>query len=396
MPVKPPSLAVLVAITALNPLALNVLQPALPDLARAFATGYGTVQLTLAVYLVASALSQIALGPISDRIGRRPVALGGLAIYIAGSVACIAAGSIGTLVLGRVVQAVGGIAGLVIARAVVRDLHERDAAASRLGYVMMAMVVVPMVSPFIGGWLAETSGHVGVFAFTAAIGLFALAFAFVDLSETRRVSETASSLSIMGAYAALLFNPAFLAHALTMGFTSATFFAFLAGSPYVVVELQGRGPIVFGAWFAVSSAGYMFGNFLSGRLSERIGTRTMVGAGTSLPFVGLGLLAAGYHFMPGEPAVLFVATVPIWIGNGLTLPGAAASALSVRPDLAGAASGLAGAFQLGAGSLSALVVAHVLTDSAWPMIAIMTLTALLALAAHLAGRDDEIAWWRGA
>lgn len=393
---KPPSLAVLVAITALNPFSLNILQPALPDLARTFATDYGTVQLTLALYLVASAVSQIGIGPLSDRIGRRPVVLGGLAIYIAGSLACIAATSIGALVLGRVVQAIGGIAGFVMARVVIRDLYERDAAASRIGYVMMAMVVAPMVAPLIGGWLAEQSGHVGVFVFTAAVGVGTLVFAFIDLSETRRVTEGQTAHTLGRAFAALLSNPAFIAHAITLGFTAGTFFSFIAGSPYVVVELQHRGPGVYGVWFLVVSTSYMFGNYLSGRLSVRIGTRRMANAGTSLALYGTLQLGAFYWLMPDVPAVLFLATIPIWLGNGLTLPAATASALSVRPDLAGAAAGLSGAFHLGTAALFALVTGHLLAESAWPMILIMAVSAFIALVAHLSVRDGADAAGRGA
>jgi DHA1 family bicyclomycin/chloramphenicol resistance-like MFS transporter len=395
MPKKPPSLAVLVAITTLNPLALNILQPALPDLARALATDYGTVQLTLAMFLVASAVSQIVLGPISDQFGRRPVALAGVAIFIAGSAICIAATSVAALVLGRVVQAVGGITGFVISRAVIRDLHGRDASASKLGYVTMAMVVVPMLSPLAGGWLAERFGYASIFAFCAALGLVALIFALVDLSETRNTEEHANGVSIVNAYGALLSSRAFIAHSMTMGLTSATFFTFLAGTPYVVIELQRGSPAAFGTWWMIASIAFMFGNFIAGRLGEKIGANRLVRIGTALPLVGLALLAAGYAAAPGEPAILFLATVPGWIGSGMSLPGAAANALSVRPDLAGAASGLSGAFHLGAGAIASYVVGHLLADTAWPMIGIMAITAIAAVIASFAAGRPAPATVRG-
>jgi DHA1 family bicyclomycin/chloramphenicol resistance-like MFS transporter len=296
----------------------------------------------------------------------------------------MAAGSILTLVLGRIIQAIGGITGFVIARAVIRDLHGRDASASKLGYVTMAMVIVPMLSPLAGGWLSQHFGHTSIFVFSAAIGVAALVFAVVDLSETRRPSGSATDVSIMGAYQALLGSRAFIAHSMTMGLTSATFFTFLAGSPYVVIELQRASPAAFGLWWMVASIAFMLGNFLAGRLGERIGSDRLVEVGTALPLLGLALLAAGYAWMPMEPAVLFLATIPGWIGSGLSLPGAAANALSVRPDLAGAASGLSGAFHLGAGAIASYVVGHLLSDSVWPMIAIMTLTAVAALIASFA------------
>jgi DHA1 family bicyclomycin/chloramphenicol resistance-like MFS transporter len=384
MPPKPPSLAVLVAITTLNPLALNILQPALPELARTLATDYGTVQLTLALFLVASAVSQIALGPISDQLGRRPVALAGVVIFLAGSAICFVATSVPILVVGRIVQAVGGVTGFVISRAVVRDLHGRDASASKLGYITMAMVIVPMLSPLVGGWLSQYFGYASIFAFCGLIGLAALIFALVDLTETRRESDKAERISIAGEYAVLLRSRAFIAHSLTLGLTSATFFTFLAGVPYVAIELQGTSPAIFGVWWVMASIAFMLGNYIAGRLGERIGSNMLVRVGTVLPILGLALLAVGYAALPGEVAVLFVATIPGWIGSGMTLPGASANALSVRPDLAGAASGLSGAIHLGAGAISSYVVGHVLTDTAWPMIAIMAATAFAALCVSFA------------
>jgi MFS transporter, DHA1 family, multidrug resistance protein len=384
MPLKPPSLAVLVAITTLNPLALNILQPALPELARTLATDYGTVQLTLALFLVASAVSQIALGPISDQLGRRPVALAGVAIFLAGSAICFVATSIPILVLGRIVQAVGGVTGFVISRAVIRDLHGRDASASKLGYITMAMVIVPMLSPLVGGWLSQHFGYSSIFAFCGLIGIAALIFAMIDLTETRRESDKVERISIAGEYAVLLRSRAFIAHSLTLGLTSATFFTFLAGVPYVAIELQGTSPAIFGVWWVMASIAFMLGNYIAGRLGERIGSNMLVRVGTVLPILGLALLAVGYAVLPGEVAVLFVATIPGWIGSGMTLPGASANALSVRPDLAGAASGLSGAIHLGAGAISSYVVGHFLTDTAWPMIAIMAATAFAALCVSFA------------
>lgn len=391
---KPPSLAVLVAITTINPLALNILQPALPEMTRAIGTDYGTIQLTLSFFLIASALAQIGLGPITDHHGRRPVALAGMAIFVIGSAICVFANSIVLLVLGRIIQAVGGVAGFVVSRAVIRDLYGRDVAASKLGYVTMAMVIVPMLSPLAGGWIVLQFDYTAVFTFTAAAGLAALVFAFVDLSETRKTDAVELPMSFARAYAVLLSSRAFIAHSLTMGFTSATFFTFLAAAPHVVITLQQVSPASFGVWWVLASISFMFGNFLAGRLGERIGANMLVRVGTALPLLGLALLAAGYALWPGEPAVLFLSTIPGWIGSGMSLPGASANALSVRPDLAGAASGLSGAVHLGAGALAALIVGYLLTDSAWPMIAVMLLTALFALIASLSA-GTSAATWRG-
>ncbi|HSP25581.1 MAG TPA: MFS transporter, partial [Saliniramus sp.] len=157
-PRKTPSLAILVAISALQPFALNVLAPATPGRARALATDYATIQLTLPVYLATVAVTQLFVGPISDRIGRRPCILAGIALFLIGSLLGALAGSIETLLMSRVVQAAGGGTCFALARAVVRDTAGKDKAASMIGYITMAMVVSPMVAPFIGGVLDEAYG----------------------------------------------------------------------------------------------------------------------------------------------------------------------------------------------------------------------------------------------
>ena len=386
-----PSLAVLVAITAINPLAMNIVQPALPEMARALATDYGTVQLALALYLVASAVSQIALGPISDRFGRRPVALAGVGIFIVGSLACIAATSIWALVLGRIVQAAGGIAGFAMARAALRDMYGLDATAARLGDVMVPVIVVPMIAPLIGGWIAENGGYVGVFAFTALFGAAVLIFAFLLLHETHHADRRSAQAFSARAFAMLMESPAFLAQVATLSFSSAIFFSFLAGAPYVVIELQREGPSTFGAWYMLASIGYMAGNFLSSRFAVRIGVRRVLGFGMLATCIGAALVAAAYGAFPGSTAALFIAAMPIWIGNGLTMPSVTASALSVRPDLAGTASGLLGAAQLGVGAVSAQITAVVLSTTGWPMVSVMAVSAVLALCGYLlAGRYPVI------
>jgi DHA1 family bicyclomycin/chloramphenicol resistance-like MFS transporter len=303
---------------------------------------------------------------------------------------------VAALIVGRIVQAIGGISGFVISRAVLRDLHERDAATSKLGYVTMAMVVVPMLSPLMGGWIAERFGYAYIFAFTAAIGAVALIFALVDLSETRRKPEAESGPSILGAYRVLLSSRAFIAYTLTMGMASATFFTFLAGMPYVVIELQGSSPAEFGLWWMTASLAFMLGNFLAGRLGVRLGSHRLVRYGTALPVFSVALLAVGYALRPGDTAIVFLATIPGWIGSGLSVPAVVASAVSVRPDLAGAASGLSGAFQLGAGAIASYLVAHMLADTAWPMIAMMAFASTAALAASFAAGKPVPASARGA
>ena len=176
------------AMTAIGPATLNILVPALPGLVTRLASDTGTVQLMLSLYLLSLATAQLLLGPLSDRFGRRPVVLAGLALSVVASLAAIAASSIGALIGARVVQAVGASTGIVIGRAIIRDLYERDRAAAMIGLVTTAMVIAPMVSPLIGGILDTAFGWEAIFLFIAAFSGAVLLWAALVLPETRPAS----------------------------------------------------------------------------------------------------------------------------------------------------------------------------------------------------------------
>jgi DHA1 family bicyclomycin/chloramphenicol resistance-like MFS transporter len=281
-----------------------------------------------------------------------------------------------------VIQAAGGIAGFVMARAALRDMHGLDAAAARLGDVMVPVIVVPMIAPLFGGWIAERGGYEGVFLFTSAIGAIVLVVAYFLLHETHHPHARTTQAFSRAAFRILMSSRAYLALVATLAFSSAIFFSFLAGAPYLVIELQQQGPTTFGAWYMLASIGYMAGNFLSGRFAVRVGVERILAAGIVVTVVGVALVAAAYAAFPASTAAIFIAAMPIWVGNGLTMPSITASALSVRPELAGTASGLLGAGQLGMGAIVALITAHAVGATAWPMVAIMGLATVLMLVGY--------------
>ena len=190
-------LALLMAMTALGPLTLNILVPAVPNLVVTMNTDPATVQLTISLYLFGLAVSQLALGPLSDRFGRRPVAIAGLAITALSSVLAIAMSSIGGLILARALQALGASTGLVIGRAIIRDLYNRERAASMIGWVTTVMVVAPMVAPLIGGLLDTALGWESIFVFVAIASFVVLSWAFMTLPETRPDHITGGGVSFM-------------------------------------------------------------------------------------------------------------------------------------------------------------------------------------------------------
>ncbi|GGK37204.1 multidrug effflux MFS transporter [Salinarimonas ramus] len=369
-PRRPP-LAILVAISALQPFALNVLAPATPGLSRALSVDYATVQLTLTIYLVAVAATQLFVGPISDRIGRRPCILAGAALFLVGSLVGAAANGIETLILARAIQAAGGGTCFALARAVVRDTASKDESASLIGYITMAMVVSPMVAPLFGGFLDERFGWRAIFVATAILAAGVGVATVMLLGETAPRNASSSIVTTLRGFPTLLRDRLFLAYTLALAFTSAAFFGFIAGAPYVVVETMGRPADVYGAYFILSAGGYMAGNFLTGRFGRRMGTERMIVFGTAASVVTTASAVVLALIGPWTPATLFVPLALNAVANGLSIPSATAAALSVRPDLAGTAAGLAGSTQLGTGALAAFVVGDLVTRWAPSLVVIM-------------------------
>jgi len=380
--VKRPFIAMLIAIAAVSPLGINIYLPSMPGITRSLGVDFATIQLTLSLYLAAVALGQLIIGPLSDRFGRRPVLLTGLLVFVIGSLICLAASSIGILIFGRVVQAVGGCAGITLTRAIVRDLYGRDQAASMIGYVTMGMAVAPMVAPTIGGVLETLYGWRAAFAFLMAFGGLVLLVASWQLHETNHNrGRGGAARQLLRGYASLVRSRAFWGYTLTNGFSSAVFFAFIAGAAYVMVELMGRSPVEFGLYFAAVSSGYILGNFLSGRFAVRVGPDRMILAGTIMTLAGVAAMAAAFGAGLMHPIALFGPMFFVGAGNGLVLPSGIAGAVSVRPEVAGAAAGLAGSVQIGFGALVAPLVGAMLDTTVWPLVTIMTVCSLLALAA---------------
>ncbi|MCO4054038.1 MAG: multidrug effflux MFS transporter [Bosea sp.] len=364
-PMIRPSLAILVLCSAVQPFALNVLAPATPAIARSLGTDYGTIQLTLTLYLAAVALSQLVVGPLSDRIGRRPCIIGGLGLFTLGSILGYASDSLVTLLLARMLQAAGAGTAFALTRAIARDMAGKDEAASIIGYVTMAMVVAPMLAPLVGGFVEKNHGWRLIFALMALVGLIATTGAMLKLPETmRRTGAPARVLDMFRAFPRLMRERAFLVASAILTLTSATFFSFIAGAPYAVVEHMKAGPDVYGFFFVMMAGSYMLGNFLTGRFGQRIGAARMIPLGLAISAVSVGIASALPFIMVWQPALLFVPLMLNGIGNGLTIPSATASALSVRPELAGAAAGLTGFVQLGIGA-GAAYLAGALTPI-WP------------------------------
>lgn len=372
-------MAVLVAMAGLGPASLNMFLPSMPGLQRVFDTSYDTAQLVLTLYVVGLAFAQPVYGPLSDRHGRRPVMLVGLALYLVGTLACLVAPTIELLVAGRLVQAVGGCAGVVLSRAIVRDVYGRERAASVLAYVTMAMVVAPMAAPTVGGFLDDWYGWQASFLVMSAAGALLLAACALFLHETHAPAAAAlAGGETWRSFAVLLRRRRFCGYAFQVSFSSGVFYAFITGAPYAMVEIFHRSASEYGLWFAMASVCYMAGNFIAGRTAMRLGSDRLIGVGTGLSLAGVALLGG---FLAGgviAPATLFGAMAVVAFGNGIAIPNALAGAVSVDPGRAGAASGAAGFVQMAVGATVSWSVGAMMAETVLPLVVVMAACSLAA------------------
>jgi DHA1 family bicyclomycin/chloramphenicol resistance-like MFS transporter len=363
-----PPLILLVLATAIGGISMNIFIPSMPGLVHFFATDIATVQLTLTLYLVGIAVGQLIYGPLSDHYGRRPLMLAGLGLYTLSALVASLAQSIEILILARIAQAFGGCAGMVITRAIIRDVYDRDRGASVLGYVTMAMTIAPAMAPVLGGYLdLWFSWRAGLWVLTGfGVTLFLGCVFF--LNETLKDPQpTIGVLPILHSYRVLLRRPAFLGYAFGVGFSTACFFSFLAGAPYLMIEVLNRPPSDYGIWFVLVSFGYFIGNFITGGLSGRFGVERMVTIGAAMVLGGgIGMLVHAL-ILPLTPAGIFLPAMMVAMGNGVGQPNGIAGAISVDPTRAGAASGIVGFLQMALGAVGTVVVGLALGSTLMPV-----------------------------
>jgi len=375
------------AVTAIGPTSLNILVPAVPQLSRDLGADIAILQLTVSLFLIGLGGAQLVMGPLSDRFGRRPVMLGCLALTALSSLAAIAMASAEGLILARIVQAVGASTGIVVGRAIIRDLFDRNRAAAMIGLVATVMVVVPTFGPLIGGVLDTAFGWQSIFIFMFIFSLMVLAWAALTLPETRGFNAPAATQAGFRAdLGELAANRRFWGYVLVASLGSATFFAFLGGGPHVVVTLMGRTSAEYGIWFAIGSIGYMAGNFGSSRLSVRHGIEPLILWGIGIEVLGVViatvLAATAMHW---GPAIVFMPQMIVSLGNGLLLPGAIAGAVGIRPQAAGTAAGITGCTQMAIGAavtqFSGMLLAG--ASSALPLALLMAVLVAGLVAAFL-------------
>src|ERR1700716_1566565 len=370
----------LVTMTGVAPISLYMLVPALPVLATDFGRDISVAQMTVSLYMVGLACSQIIMGPLSDRFGRRPVLLAGLGLMVAASAGCIFAETLPQLIAARFLQALGGATGMVVSRAIIRDLYSRDRIGAMISLVIAVMMIAQMLSPLTGGLLETAFGWRSIFyVITAASLAIAVAIAFT-LPETRRDRTEAGGFR--GAVGSLLKSRAFIGYLLCQVLASQIIFAFAGGGPYIVVMQMGRSSAEYGAWFATTGFAYLIGNLFCVRFAPRHSLEKLIWFGLALQFLGALLnLAWGIAGFNQAPSWLFGTQMLVMFANAFVMSNSAAGAISVRPEAAGTASGAMGLLQMGVGSL----FSHIRADLGDPFVTSVPLNiAIVVLSAACA------------
>ncbi|TWG53198.1 MULTISPECIES: multidrug effflux MFS transporter [unclassified Aminobacter] len=381
--VTPPHIVTLTLSASIGPLAMNMFLPSLPGMARYFAADYSVMQLTVTLYLFSQAFIQLFIGPASDRFGRRPVMLFSLITFVIGTIVALFAPTIEVLLFARVLQAFAA-GGMVLARAMVRDTVATNEAASKIAYITMGMAFVPTITPVIGGMLDVAYGWQASFITMLAFGILSIVLVWIDLGETNRV-RSSSMAAQFRSYPELLTSRRFWGYSATAAFTTGTFFAFLGGGPFVATEILGLGPAAYGFYFGIMSMGYIIGNFLSGRYTMRLGVDVMMLSGNALALVAmivsLILFFAGFD----HPLSLFLPAGLVGVGNGLALPSTNAGIVSVRPHLAGSASGLGGALQIAGGAALSVMAGLLISRETgpYPLLWLMVISSFASVLTSL-------------
>ncbi|MEW6450622.1 MAG: multidrug effflux MFS transporter [Pseudomonadota bacterium] len=384
-------LLLLMAMTAIGPTTLNILVPALPQLSSKLRTDVATLQLTVSLFLVGLAVAQLVMGPLSDRFGRRPVIIAGLTLTVCASLLALVMSTVESLIIARIMQAIGASTGIVVGRAIIRDLFDKNRAASIIGLVATVMVVAPTLGPLIGGVLDTAFGWEAIFAFTGVTSLIVLVWVAMTLPETRALSTPVGERQgFFRDLRDLTASRTLWAYVLAAALGSGTFFVFLGGGPHVVVTLMGRSSAEYGLWFVLSSVGYMAGNYTTSRLSTRYGIDPLIWWGIWVEAVGVGLAILLAATAPSwGPAIVFIPQMIVSFGNGLLLPGSISGAVSVRPQAAGTAAGIIGCGQMALGAAATQYSGTLLAGatSAVPMALLMAALVLaLVMSFAILGR----------
>ena len=384
---------ILGALTAFSSMSIDMYLPAFPQIARDLAVPLGTVQLSISAFLFGSAAGQLFYGPLADRWGRRRPLLWGLSLYVASAVGCACVTTGEGLLFWRVVMAVGGGAGMVISRAVVRDLYDTAEAAKMFSLLMLMMGAAPILAPIAGGQLMLVTGWRGIFWFLGFFGIVSLAAAATGLPESLPLNRRIRSnfAEITAGYGQLLANRNYFRYAIALGCVAGVNFSYISGAPFLFIELHGVSPQHFGLFFGANAFGLIGASQVNRRLLRRFSPHLILNVAFSVnAATALLLTAAGITGIGGFPAQIVLIFVCLCT-TGLLYPNVTALAMAPFDKGAGSASALLGTIQYMLGASAGAVVGLLHNNTAIPMTTTMAVCGLVGWSAVIGIRHKVVA-----
>ena len=378
----------LVSITFIGPLSIHLFIPALPAVKEAFGVSTGTAQLTMSLAMLAMACFTIAYGGLSDRFGRKRVLLGGLVLFTCGAASCMAAANLPMLLAGRILQGAGAGCGVVLARAIARDVYGQDRVAQVIAYLTAAYVLGPMFAPPIGGHLTVLFGWRALFVLASVVGLVVILAVAFAVPETR-ARNAGAPRGVFAGYKSLLRRPRFVGFMLQPGMMSAAFYTQATAASFLAAELLGADAAKIGLWFFAFPIGFMAGSFISGRIGASRSIEFMTILGGVIGVANGALLAGWLYFGGVSMAALYIPGLFVSLAQGLSMPYAQAGAMAVDTELAGSASG-AVVFSQFFWPAALQQLTGLLADGTWVPMATVHFAAVTAalLAGWLAARAE--------
>ena len=363
-------LIVLGILTAFGPMSMDMYLPALPELVNYFKTSPSKAQFTLSAFTIAFGIGQLIYGPVSDRLGRRYVLLVGIAIYAVASVLCVLTISVEELIIARFFQALGGAAGIVLSRAIIRDLFNKTEGARALSLMLLIPSIAALISPFVGGYILKFFGDWRlIFWILTVFGITAFVLGTLKLPETHPPEKRTSSsfFKIFNDYITVLCHRSAAGYMICGGLSFATMFAQLSGTPFIYIKIFGVAPEDFGLLFSLSVFAIMAGSYLNSRLVILFGIRKMLAVGTTIALLGgLALLVSAHYGGFG----LFGIVIPVIIfmmPHNMVNANATAGAMEYFPHIAGTASAMLGCVRFGTGAIVGALVGYFHDGTAIPM-----------------------------
>ncbi len=343
-----PPIWLLSVIALSSPFAMNVFNPAMPDVVRAFGSSIEVVQLTMALYLFALGISQLASGLLADRFGRRPLMLGGMVVHLCGTVVAALAPNIEMLIAGRVLQALGGGAILVLVRTMILDAHGRNEAGKYLSYIAMSIAVAQTLAPTIGGYLNHYFSWRAIFYFSLLFNFGIALLMFKQLLETNKPMADARFAwrPVLQQYAAVLKSPVYVGYALTGALITSAYLGFASVMPYIFIDQMGGTSAQYGNWFLVVSLGFFTGSLVASRVTVRLGLDRMINSGFTLALLAASVLVMLMMAEYVVAGLIFVLMGVLTFGRGLLQGCAQSGAISSLSGSRGTASGMMGFMQL--------------------------------------------------